>query len=285
MSRDIYSEVTDKLVAAIETDPGDPIMPWHRGGANAVPHNALTDHEYQGVNILNLWVVGQASGFTSNVWGTYKQWQALGAQVRKGEKSTPVVFYKQVVKRSEESEKGEDEIIRILKYSTTFNADQVDDWQPPAPTSAITPPERLEAVDTVVTDTGAHIIERGASAYYRPATDTVHMPDPARFFDTQSGTRTENFYAVLLHELTHWTGHPTRCDRDLLNRFGSEAYAMEELIAELGAAFLCARLGISPTPRDDHAQYLANWLKVLKLDNKAIFTAAAKAQAAVDHIL
>jgi antirestriction protein ArdC len=100
-------------------------------------------------------------------------------------------------------------------------------------------------VDTVVTGTGAHIIERGGSAYYRPATDTVHRPDPERFFDTQSGTRTENFYAVLLHELTHWTGHPTRCDRDLRNRFGPESYAMEELVAELGAAFLCARLGIS----------------------------------------
>lgn len=140
-------------------------------------------------------------------------------------------------------------------------------------------------MDAIIGKTGARIVEKGAAAYYRPVTDTIHMPDPGRFFDTASGTRTENFYAVLLHELTHWTGHPSRCDRDLRNRFGSEAYAIEELIAELGAAFCCARLGISPTPRDDHAQYIANWLKVLKSDNKAVFTAAAKAQAAVDYIL
>ncbi|MCC5986026.1 MAG: DUF1738 domain-containing protein [Rhodobacteraceae bacterium] len=285
MSRDIYAEVTGKLVAAIEADPGDPVMPWHRGGANAIPRNALTAQEYQGVNILNLWVVGQLSGFTSNVWGTYKQWKAIGAQVRKGEKSTPVVFYKQVVKRAESDEDEDAETIRILKYSTAFNADQVDGWQPPDAAASTPPLERLEAVDTIIAGTGARIIECGASAYYRPASDTIHMPDPNRFFDTESGTRTENFYAVLLHELTHWTGHPTRCDRDLRNRFGSEAYAMEELIAELGAAFCCARLGLSPSPREDHARYLANWLKVLKADNKAVFTAAAKAQAAVDYIL
>ena len=285
MSRDVYAEVTDKLVAAIEANPGDPTMPWHRGGANAVPRNALTEQEYQGVNILNLWVVGQVAGFTSNFWGTYKQWQALGAQVRKGEKSTPVVFYKQVVKRSEGGEDEDSETIRILKYSTTFNADQVDGWQPPTAVAVAPPLERLEVVDAIIAGTGARIIERGASAYYHTGTDTVHMPDPERFFDTRSGSRTENFYAVLLHELTHWTGHPSRCARDMRNRFGSEAYAMEELVAELGAAFLCARLGISPTPREDHAQYLANWLKVLKSDKKAVFTAAAKAQAAVDYIL
>jgi antirestriction protein ArdC len=111
------------------------------------------------------------------------------------------------------------------------------------------------------------------------------MPDGHRFFDTESGSRTENFYSVLLHELTHWTGHASRCDRDLGQRFGSEAYAMEELVAEIGGAFLCARLTITPAVREDHAKYLANWLQVLKTDNKAIFTAAAKAQAADDFIL
>lgn len=283
MKQDVYTIVTQAIIDAIERDPGDPIMPWHRGGANAVPHNALTEQEYRGVNILNLWVVGQVAGFTSNVWGTYKQWQALGAQVRKGAKSTPVIFYKQVVRRSDDGD--EEETIRILKYSTAFNADQVDGWQPPTPDITAPPLERLEVVDAIIADTGARIIERGTSAFYRPTTDTVHMPDPDRFLDTPGGTRTENFYAVLLHELTHWTGHSTRCARDLRNRFGSEAYAMEELVAELGAAFCCARLGISPSPREDHAQYLANWLKVLKSDKKAIFTAAAKAQAAVDYLL
>ena len=192
----------------------------------------------------------------------------------------PVVFYKQVVRETD----GEDETFRVLKWFPVCNAGQVDGWQPPpAPDGPELP--RLAAVDAAVLATGAEISEGGDRAFYAPATDSIHMPDGHRFFDTESGTRTENFYAVLLHELTHWTGHPSRCDRDLGQRFGSEAYAMEELVAEIGAAFLCARLKITPAVREDHAQYLANWLQVLKSDNKAIFTAAAKAQAAVDFIL
>lgn len=281
MSRDIHAEVTNALVAAIEANPGDPVMPWHRGGASEVPANVDTGNEYQGINILNLWVTGQVAGHTSNVWGSYKQWRKLGAQVRKGEHSTPIVFYRQVTR---EDEDGEDESYRLLKWYSVFNADQVDGWSPPAPPDGPSMPQ-FETVEAAVAATGAVISEGGDRAYYQPSTDRIQMPDRHRFFDTEQGSRSENFYAVLLHELTHWTGHPTRCDRDLKNRFGSEAYAMEELVAELGAAFLCARLGISPAPREDHARYLANWLAVLKDDKKAIFTAAAKAQIAADFIL
>ena len=281
MSRDIYAEVTNALVATIEANPGDPMMPWHRGGASEVPRNIASEQEYQGVNILNLWVRGQIAGYSSNIWGTFNQWRKLGAQVRKGEKSTPVIFYKQVRK---EGADGEEETYRVLKSFPAFNADQVDGWDAPQPRQADVF-ERLEDVEHAVSATGAIIREGGDRAFYSPATDIVHMPNRSLFFGTSSGTREENFYAVLWHELAHWTGHPSRCDRDLRNRFGSEAYAMEELVAELGAAFCCARLGISPAPREDHAQYLANWLKVLKSDKKAIFTAAAKAQAAVDYLL
>ena len=281
MSRDVYAEVTNALVASIENNPGDPIMPWHRGGASEVPRNINSGQEYQGVNILNLWVMGQLAGYSSNMWGTYKQWRETGAHVRKGEKASVVIFYKQITK---EAEDGEDETYRVLKWFSVFNATQVEGWEPPELPPA-DPFDQIEAVEWAVSATGAKIREGGERAFYTPATDVVQMPDRARFFDTPTGTREENFYAVLWHELTHWTGHPTRCDRDLRNRFGSEAYAMEELVAELGAAFCCARLGISPSPREDHAQYLANWLKVLKSDKKAIFTAAAKAQAAVDYLL
>lgn len=280
MSRDIHAEVTAALVAAIEVNPGDPVMPWHRGGASELPVNIASGAAYQGVNIVTLWVSGQVAGHASSVWGTYRQWRAADCQVRRGETAVPVVFYKQVVREAD----GEDETFRVLKWFPVFNAGQVDGWQPPPALDSPALP-RLAAVDAAVLATGAQISEGGDRAFYAPATDSIRMPDGHRFFDTESGSRTENFYAVLLHELTHWTGHSSRCDRDLGQRFGSEAYAMEELVAEIGAAFLCARLKITPAVREDHAQYLANWLQVLKTDNKAIFTAAAKAQAAVDFIL
>jgi len=281
MSRDIYVEVTSAIVAAIEKDPGDPIMPWHRGGAGQIPKNLITDHDYQGVNILNLWVAAHLAGFDSNLWGTYRQWREVGANVRKGEKASVIIFYKQVTK---ETGAGEDETFRVLKWFNVFNANQVDGWAT-LDLATVAPMKRIDAVEAAVAATRAAIQEGGTNACYSPALDVIRMPDRARFFDTTTGTRAEIFYAVLLHELTHWTGHPTRCGRDLRNRFGSEAYAMEELVAEFGAAFLCARLGVSPTPREDHAQYVANWLRVLKSDKKAIFTAAAQAQVAVDYIL
>jgi antirestriction protein ArdC len=280
MSRDIHAEVTAALVAALEANPGDPLMPWHRGGANGAPINVASGEAYQGVNTLNLWVRGQLAGHAAAVWGTYRQWRAADCQVRRGETAVPVIFYKPIVR---ENGDGDEEAFRVLKWFPVFNADQVDGWTPPTPQGDPLP--RLSAVDAVVAATGASIQEGGDQACYVLSTDSIRMPDGRRFFDTDSGSRTENFYAVLLHELTHWTGHGSRCDRDLGQRFGSQAYAMEELVAEIGAAFLCARLKITPAVREDHAQYLANWLQVLKADNKAIFTAAAKAQAAVDFTL
>jgi antirestriction protein ArdC len=281
MARDIYAEVTNALVASIEADPGKPILPWNRTGSIEIPSNIASGYDYSGVNIINLWVISQVFGFTSSIWGTFRQWREKGASVMKGQKSTPVVFYKQVTK---ENTDGEGESYRMLKYFNVFNADQVDGYDTPALPDSGKPVERDAAIDAVITKTGADIREVGAQAYYNPSEDRITMPDSKRFFETASGTRSDNYYAVLLHELTHWTGHPSRCDRDLRNRFGDAAYAMEELVAEIGSAFFCARLGISSTPREDHAQYLAIWLSVLKGDKKAIFTAAAKAQAAIDFV-
>jgi antirestriction protein ArdC len=282
MARDIYAEVTNALVSSIEADPGKPIMPWNRTGTNTVPSNIASGSEYSGINIINLWVTAQVRGFATGTWGTYRQWREKGASVQKGQKSTPVIFYKQVTR---ESVDGEDESYRVLKYFNVFNADQVDGTDLPTLSDSAEPVERIAAVDAVIAKTGVHIREAGAQAYYSPTDDRITMPESTRFFDTVSGTRSENYFAVLLHELTHWTGHPSRCDRDLRNRFGNAAYAMEELVAEIGSAFFCARLGISSSPREDHAQYLGNWLSVLKDDKKAIFTAAARAQAAIDFVL
>ena len=281
MSHDVYADITAKLVTLLESNPGDPIMPWHRGGGGGMPSNIASGREYQGINILNLWVTGQLVGYSSQMWGTYRQWREAGCQVRRGEKSTPIVFYKQY---EAEGEDGTPETRRAIRAYAVFNAAQVDGYTEPS-IDELPPLERLDAVEHAVRATGARIIEGGTQAFYHGERDEIRMPDGGRFFDTPTGTRTENYYAVLMHELTHWTGHPTRCARDLRNRFGSEAYAVEELVAELGAAFLCARLAISPVVREDHARYLANWLQVLKNDKKAIFNAAARAQEAVDYIL
>lgn len=282
MARDINAEVTNALVASIEADPGKPIMPWNRTGTNEIPSNIASGDEYNGINIINLWVMAQVLGFTTAIWGTFRQWRENGASVQKGQKSSPVIFYKQVTKENTDSE---DVSYRLLKYFNVFNSDQVDGYDPPALPDSVEPVERIAAIDTMVAKTGADVREFGAQAYYSPRKDQITMPDSKRFFDTETSTRSNNYYAVLLHELTHWTGHPSRCDRDLRSRFGDQAYAMEELVAEIGSAFFCARLGMSSTPREDHAQYLANWLSVLKDDKKAIFTAAAKAQAAIDFVL
>jgi antirestriction protein ArdC len=164
-----------------------------------------------------------------------------------------------------------------------FNADQIEGWRAPE--------ERrlglvgaIETAEQFVANTKAEIRHGGDRAFYRQKDDFIQVPDMDLFTGTPTSSPTESYYAVLLHELTHWTGHKRRLDRDLTGRFGDESYAMEELVAELGAAFLCADLGISNGPRDDHAAYVANWLKVLKNDKKAIFTAASKAGQAADYL-
>jgi antirestriction protein ArdC len=279
LKRDLYQEVTDAIVSAIESNPGDVVMPWHRGGAGQIPTNIQSGNHYNGINIINLWVTAQANGYSSSVWGTYKQWKEKDCQVRKGEKSSLVIFYKQL---EWEDENGDEQKRPMIRASFSFNADQVDGFErPDLDGDSI---DRIQAADEFVSRTRATIIPGGATACYRKSTDTVHMPDEQRFFDTETFSRTEAYYSTLFHELTHYTGIKSRCDRDMGKRFGSEAYAMEELVAELGAAFQCAWLGIEAEPRIDHAQYLSNWLQVLKDDKKAIFTAAAKAQEAVNFL-
>ena len=254
-------------------------MPWNQAGVSGLPTNIASGKHYNGINILALWVASLSLGYTRPIWGTYRQWQDKGAQVRKGEKASLVVFYKtfSVETEGEEGEKENGTAERMFaRASYVFNADQVEGYESKDPLPA---QPRFEAMDA-----GAVIQEGGGMACYSPAQDIIRMPDRVRFNGTATMSAGEAYYATLMHELTHWTGAEARCNRDMKNRFGSEAYAMEELVAELGAAFLCADLGVTPEPRDDHAQYIANWLKVLKADKKAIFTAASKAQAAVDYL-
>lgn len=279
MKFDIYQSITDKIIEAIEAGVGDLIMPWHRGGAGGIPVNALTGNEYQGINVLNLWLTSQAKHYTSNEWGTFKQWRDKGCQVRKGEKASHIVFFKQLILKNKDEE---DRKIPLIRYSYGFNADQVDDYDRPVIEGS--PIDRNKVADDYVASTGADIAIEGSRAFYAPCLDKIFMPDEERFIDTKSGDRSCHYYSILLHELTHWSGHKSRLNRDLSGRFKSASYAMEELVAELGSAFQCAHLGIEPEPREDHAAYIANWLTVLKNDKKAIFSASAKAQEAVTFL-
>ena len=275
---DVYAEVTDTIIKAIEANPGQLVMPWHRSSPG-LPENPTTEASYNGVNVLQLWASAAINGFTSNGWASYKQWQEAGAQVQKGAKSTVIVFYKPLPEKE-----GEDERRFVLKYSRVFNASQVEGYTAPLIPGA-EPVERLEAAETAIRATGIKIIEQGERACYVPHRDEVYIPDSWRFFDTPTSSRQEAFYSTIFHELVHATGHKTRLDRDLKGKFGDESYAAEELIAELGAAFCCVRLGITPEPRIDHAQYIASWLTALKNDTRFVFKASAQAQKATDYLL
>lgn len=283
---DIYQTITAKIVAAVEASPGDPVMPWQRGGFNAVlPKNAVTSNEYRGINILSLWVTALDRGYEAGLFATYKQWASIGAQVRKGEAAAPIVFYRQleIAKEGEGTDEGDTETVRMARGYWVFAVEQVDGFTVP---TALPPDpiQRIAAADAYITATGARVVTGGSRACYRPSTDTIHMPDEARFFDGDGRTRSEAFYSVLGHELVHWSGAEPRLQRTLGKRFGDDAYAMEECCAEIGAAFLCARLGIAHEPHPDHARYIHHWLKVLKDDARAIFAAAARAQEAVTYL-
>ncbi len=280
---DIYQTVTDQIIQAIENSVGDPVMPWQRSGLLSLPNNVDTGNTYNGINIINLWVTGELRGFTSSQWGTYKQWKNVGAQVRKGEKAALVIFYREFEVDPDPDDPLDDGKRRVAKASYVFNADQVDNYQ--AENLAEMPPlERIAEAESLVKQTGAIVNHGGDRAYYNTADDYIQMPDEQRFFEKNSSTRTESYYSILLHELTHWTGTKPRCNRQMGKRFGDKDYAMEELVAELGSAFLCAQLGISSEPRKDHACYIANWLQALKNDKKAIFWAAARASDAVKYL-
>lgn len=280
--KDLYQRVTDQIVKAIEDGAADWKMPWHKTGSeNFTPINGFTKKPYRGVNILSLWAAADACGYPTGLWATYKQWQEMGAQVKKGEKATLVVFWKFSDRDTDEDagarEEREEHAHRgvLARGYSVFNAAQVDGYQPP-PVPVIAEAERIEGAEQFFAALGADIRHGGNRAYFSPSIDHIQMPPFGIFKDSIS------YYAVLAHEGTHWTGGTKRLNRDLSGRFGQESYAAEELIAELGAAFVCADLGLANEPRPDHAAYVASWLKVLKNDKRAIFTAASKAQAAAD---
>lgn len=283
--RDFYSEITNAIVAELEKGVRPWVKPWESNDAFPCRPLRITGEPYRGINILLLWSAAHRQGYRSPYWLTFKQAQQLGGHIRKDEKSTLVVFSGTLTRTGlDESGEPEEKAIPFLKAYSVFNTDQTNGLpEKYHATIKDAPPlhdhERNETVDQFVSNTNANIDHGGERALYSPLEDRIHMPDLGRFKDADA------YYSTMLHELTHWTGRDERCPRKFRpSILGTANYAREELIAELGAAFLCADLHISLTPRSDHAEYIANWLEVLRNDKRAIFHAAAAARNAADFL-
>ena len=283
--QDIYTRVTNQIARQLEQGVRPWMKPWsveHTAGRITRPlrHNAIP---YRGVNVLLLWSEALAKGYAAHLWMTYKQSQEMGAQVRKGEHGSLVVYADRITKTETDSD-GQDveREIPFMKGYTVFNVEQIEGLPAHYYAQPVTPlplSERLAQADHFVSTTGSAIHLGGNQAYYSPVGDEIHLPPFEAFKDKES------YYATALHELTHWTRHATRLDRDFgRQRFGDAGYAREELVAELGSAFLCADLGITPEIREDHADYIGHWLNVLQDDTHAIFQAAVHAQRAADYL-
>lgn len=282
---DVYTRVTNRIVEELENGVRPWLKPWkadYAAGRITRPLRS-TGQPYQGINILMLWASAEDQGFACPFWLTFQQAKQLGGFVKKGEKGTPVV-YASTFKKKEQGDDGQEieEEIPFLKEYTVFNAEQCEGLpahfyqlseQPKEPIA------RIEHAEAFFAATGSDIRTGGNRAYYANEADYVQMPPLQTFRDAES------YAGTLAHELTHWTKHPSRLNRDTGRRkWGDEGYAVEELVAELGAAFLCADLGIEPEPRQDHAAYISSWLKVLKDDKRAIFSAASMASKAVEYL-
>jgi len=278
---DVYQDVTNRIIEALEKGlDGKFELPWH--GVSQIPENAHTGKRYKGVNVPLLWVYQLTEGYQSGIWATYKQWQDQGAQVRKGEKSAHIVFWKII--EQEPTQDNEEQSMRMFaKWSRVFNADQVEGFNAdndfiPSDIGAI------GAADALIDSSGADIRHDEIKAFYSPSGDFINMPPIERFKETSDSTATENYYSTIFHELTHWTGAKHRLDRLPSEKFSKSDYAFEELVAELGAAMSCASTGVTALPRADHAKYIACWLKALHDDKKFIFSASSHAQKAVDYL-
>jgi antirestriction protein ArdC len=280
MKRDLYGEVTDRIVAKLESG----VMPWVKGwnAGTSIPMNATTNRPYSGINVLLYWLAAE-EGYSAPRFLTFKQAKDCGGTVRLGEKHKfNVVFYKQleVPKPGAESD-DETRKIPFMRHTAVFNVDQCDNLPDSirvGPNAGRVNPDNREALaDDFIRATGADFREGAGRPCYVPSRDFITVPAWSDFHSLPE------YYAAAFHELVHWTGHKSRLDRDLKTRFDKQAYAAEELVAELGAAFLCAEFGFD-NAHDNQAAYLAGWLELLKSDKRAIFTAASKAQKAADYM-
>ena len=284
-NNDIYQRVTDRIIEQIETGTPPWVRPWSVVNDTA-PINIISDRAYRGINNVMLQLEAQANGYPLNRWCTYRQAAERGAQVRKGESATQIMYY-QLRKIAATGDAfpvyTENDIpertIPLLRVYSVFNVAQIDGLptellQVPVPATAFA---AQEAADDLLLESAVPIHHGGFKAFYSPAEDRIQLPVKTLFKDAG------NYYAAALHELVHATGHASRCNRQLTTRFGTESYAAEELIAELGAAFLCAHVRIDGQLQ--HASYISSWLDVLRRDKRAIFIASTKAQQAADWLI
>jgi antirestriction protein ArdC len=280
MKRDLYAEVSARIVAELEAGAAPWIKPWSATPGANVPCNAVSNRPYSGCNVILLWMA-QAAGYRTPRYLTFKQALEFGGHVRRGERGTRVYFVKQLQVR----DKGADDntatrVVPLLREYTVFNVDQCVNLPErivaPSAVKPRNPDERSAAIDEFLAHTGANIQEGFGEAYYRLGADVISLP---RFEAFKSAA---HFYSTAFHELAHWCGHKSRLARDLRHRFGEKAYAAEELVAELCSAFLCAEFSIDGDLR--HAGYIENWIGLLKTDTRAFFTACSKAQAAADYL-
>lgn len=283
---DVYNRVTNQIIEALERGVKPWTQPWKAAIATGHVSRPLCHNgqPYAGINVLTLWAAAMTAHYTAPIWMTFKQAIELGGNVRQGEKGSPVV-YADSMRRTETDEATGDETERtmsFLKAYTVFNVQQVDGLPEHFHALAIpqhNPVQRIADAETFFAATRADIRHGGDCAYYSSVLDYIQMPPFEVFYDAQA------YYATLAHEATHWTRHMARLNRGLgRKRFGDDGYAREELVAELGAAFLCADLGLRLDDRTDHAAYIGHWLSVLKEDKRTIFAVAAHAQRAADYL-
>src|SRR6202045_4794109 len=284
--KDVYSRITGQIVGYLEKGVRPWTRPWnaeHAAGRITRPlrHNG---QPYSGINVLSLWMSALGQNFAAPIWMTFRQASELNANVRKGEKGSLVVYANAITRTERDHKTGEDVELEIpyMKGYTVFNVEQIGGlpeiyYAKAAPT--FDPVARIDHAERFFASLAATIKHGGTRAYYAQELDYVQMPPFEAFRDAES------YYSTLAHELTHWTKHPQRLDRDLgCKSRGDVGYGREELVAELGSAFLCADLELHQEPRQENAAYIATWLEVLKNDNRAIFAAAAKAQRAADYL-
>lgn len=280
--QDNYQIITDAVLELMEKHGKDWTKPW-QAQASLGHCNVQSGKPYNGTNIFLLAVSAMKQGFVSNEWGTFKQWQNKKAKVKKGQKGTKIIFFDKI--KIEDKDTQEEKLIPMLKGFTVFNADQVEGYES-KPVQPITETKaRHDRSEALISATGADIRFGGDRAFYVPSEDFVQMPILEDFKGTDTSSDVEAYYSTMFHELTHWTGAKGRMDRKMIGKFGSNAYAFEELIAELGAVFVTCQIGINIVPRADHAKYLNGWLEVIKNDKRAMVKAFAQSQKASDFIL
>lgn len=276
---DIYRRVTEEIIGAIALGAGRFQMPWHSSGAMIMePLNVVSKQPYSGINVLILWSRSVHRGYSCPLWGTYNQWKQLGAQVKRGEKATEIVLWRTTTGRDID---GDEEVreprMLLIRGFSVFNVAQVEGYVG-TPEKVLSESERIHASEAFFAAQDMKLCHEGNRAYYDVESDRIVIPEFKRFKSPAF------YYSTLSHEAIHWTGAPSRLGRELWSRFGGRAYAAEELIAELGAAFLSARFSLFGETRKNSAAYVYSWLELLRHDKRAIFTAASKAQQAANWL-